>query len=64
MNFQNVIVFFIVAAACFYIGGIVWKKVKSFSTKFASCASGCGCGDTKSAAKNSLSNVQSPQKTL
>jgi len=59
MNIQNTIVFCIVAAACFYVGGIVWKKVKSFSGK-SSCASGCGCGDTKSSARNTLINIQKP----
>jgi len=44
MNFQNVIVAVIILAACFYIGRMIWRKTKSFSSK-SSCGSDCGCGE-------------------
>ncbi|MCY7347699.1 MAG: FeoB-associated Cys-rich membrane protein [Pyrinomonadaceae bacterium] len=43
MNIQTFIVALIVFGACFYVGRIAWKKMKSFSTK-SSCGIDCGCG--------------------
>ncbi|MBA2621789.1 MAG: FeoB-associated Cys-rich membrane protein [Acidobacteria bacterium] len=58
MNAQNIIVGLIILFACFYIGKNILKKAKSFSTKSSSCGADCGCGDGKSAAKNSFVNIQ------
>jgi len=58
MNAQNIIVGLIVLLALLYAGKIALEKVKSFSTKSASCGSDCGCGDGKSAAKNSFVSIQ------
>ena len=42
MNIQAIIVTIIVLAALAYIGQILWRKTKSFSSK-SGCDSGCGC---------------------
>ena len=42
MNVQNLIVAIIVAAALAYVGQIIWRKTKSFSSKSA-CGADCGC---------------------
>jgi FeoB-associated Cys-rich membrane protein len=42
MNIQAIIVTIIVLAALAYVGQILWRKTKSFSSK-SSCGAGCGC---------------------
>jgi hypothetical protein len=49
MNIQNIIVGIIILAALFYVGKMVFGKVKSFSGNEA-CGGDCGC-ETKSKAK-------------
>lgn len=47
MDFQNIIVAIIILAALFYVGQMLWRKAKSFSSKSSTCAADCGCGDAK-----------------
>ncbi|MDQ2745794.1 MAG: FeoB-associated Cys-rich membrane protein [Acidobacteriota bacterium] len=42
MNIQSLIVAVIVIAALAYVGQIIWRKARSFSSK-SGCASDCGC---------------------
>jgi hypothetical protein len=44
MDAQILIVSAIILAAVIYGGLMIWKKVKSFSPKDASCGANCGCG--------------------
>lgn len=44
MNIQNIIVAIIVIAALTYVGQIIWRKTKSFSSK-SGCGSDCGCSN-------------------
>jgi hypothetical protein len=43
MDFQTLIVAIIILTALFYVGKIIFVKVKSFSNK-SKCGSDCGCG--------------------
>lgn len=43
MDFQILIVALIIAAACFYVGRLALKKIKSVGKK-SSCEIDCGCG--------------------
>ena len=42
MNIQSIIVVVIVAAALAYVGQIIWRKTKSFTSK-SGCGADCGC---------------------
>lgn len=42
MDVQNIVVAIIVIAALAYVGQIVWRKTKSFSSK-SDCGADCGC---------------------
>lgn len=46
MSFQNLIVAIIVVAALAYVGQIIWRKTKSFSSK-SNCGVDCGCSKTQ-----------------
>jgi hypothetical protein len=50
MNVQAIIVSIIILAALLYVALLVWRKVKSFSTKGA-CGAGCGCDANSKSAK-------------
>jgi len=45
MNTQAIIVAVIVLAALAYVGQIIWRKTKSFSSK-SGCGSDCGCSSS------------------
>ncbi|MGI8786365.1 MAG: FeoB-associated Cys-rich membrane protein [Pyrinomonadaceae bacterium] len=53
MDVQIIIVAVIVLAACLYVGQMIWRKTKSFSSK-SSCGSDCGCEGKQ---KNKIANV-------
>ncbi|MGI8469241.1 MAG: FeoB-associated Cys-rich membrane protein [Pyrinomonadaceae bacterium] len=42
MNVQNIIVAIIILSALVYVGSILLRKVKSFSSK-SGCGADCGC---------------------
>jgi len=42
MDFQSIIVAVVILAALFYVGQMIWRKTKAFSSK-SSCGADCGC---------------------
>jgi len=56
MSVQNLIVGIIIILALFYIGRIVWRRIKSFFPKSSCGTDDCGCG-TKSKPQKSFVKI-------
>jgi hypothetical protein len=56
MDVQTLIVGVIILAAVFYVGSLIWKKAKSFSSN-SGCGTDCGC-DSAAKPKNLLTQIK------